>query len=59
MTAPAVARAPASAGIYVSGAVLTLKGGTQIEGGAAAAGTLQIDSTGELESHGGGHARPA
>ena len=37
------------AGIYVSGAVLTLKGGTQIEGGAAAAGTLQIDSTGELK----------
>ena len=37
------------AGIYVSGAVLTLKGGTQIEGGAAASGTLQIDSTGELK----------
>ena len=37
------------AGIYVSGAVLTLKGGTQIEGGAAAAGTLQIDSAGELK----------
>src|SRR5262249_59689009 len=32
----------ASAGIYVSGAVLTLSG-TQILGGAAAAGTLTID----------------
>ncbi len=37
------------AGIYVSGAVLTLEGGTQIEGGASAAGTLQIDSAGELK----------
>ena len=37
------------AGIYVSGAVLTLDGGTQIEGGAAAAGTLQIDRAGQLK----------